>query len=266
MTMITDACSTTAPASMTDLQLDAYRRDGFVILYNFFSRDQIDELRCETDRLLTDCRELINPRNVRCRFMPHFETGESQFEVFDPVNDIAPVCEKLTRDARLRGVLRVVYGEAALLFKEKLIFKLPGARGYNLHQDIPRYWDGFPRSFVTVLIPIDPTNRQNGCTEVFSGYHTDFLSDNPEVYMLPEDTVDPARRTYLELDPGDIAIFHGLTPHRSDPNRSTAMRRTFYVSYNRASEGGDQRAAHYAEFRTRLEKRLNESGVESYFQ
>jgi len=197
--------------------------------------------------------------------MHHFETGESLFEVFDPVNDISTVCEKFTQDPRLLNALETVYGEPALLFKEKLIFKLPGARGYQLHQDIPLYWAGFPQSFVTVLIPIDQTSRQNGCTEVFSGYHTGFLSDNPDHYMLPDDSVDAARRTWLELAPGDIAIFHGLTPHRSDPNRSEAMRRTFYVSYNRASDGGDQRAAHYREFQQRTQKRLNEAGVEAYF-
>lgn len=29
-------------------------------------------------------------------------------------------------------------------------------------------WAGFPRTFLTVLIPIDPSSVENGCTEVFS--------------------------------------------------------------------------------------------------
>jgi ectoine hydroxylase-related dioxygenase (phytanoyl-CoA dioxygenase family) len=247
-------------------QLRDYARDGFVVIRGLFTAEEMLELQRESDRLLTDRKDLINPRNVRCRYMKHYATGEPLFEVFDPVNDISPVCERFTLDARLLGIMETLYGESALLFKEKLIFKPAGALGYNLHQDIPRYWKGFPASFVTVLIPIDQTNRQNGCTEVFSGYHADFLSDNPEVYMLPDDTVDPARRTCLELEPGDIAIFHGLTPHRSDANQSNSMRRTLYVSYNKASDGGDQRAAHYAEFGEKMRKRLQETGVEAYFE
>ena len=70
--------------------------------------------------------------------------------------------------------------------------------------------------------------------------------------MLPDDAVDSGRRTSLVLEPGDIAVFHGLTPHRSDPNRSSQMRRVLYVSYNAKSDGGDQRESHYAEFRERM--------------
>ena len=84
---------------------------------------------------------------------------------------------------------------------------------------------------------------------------------------MPDDTVDPARRTWLEMDPGDIAIFHGLTPHRSDPNRSTTMRRTFYVSYNAVSDGGDQRLAHYAEFQQKMRTRVeSQTGAPAYFR
>jgi ectoine hydroxylase-related dioxygenase (phytanoyl-CoA dioxygenase family) len=141
--------------------------------------------------------------------------------------------------------------------------------GYNLHQDIPRTWEGFPRSFMTVLIPIDPASEANGCTEVFSGYHHEFMSPpgRPDLYMLPPDSVDPARRTALVLEPGDVALFHGLTPHRSDPNRSQSMRRTFYVSYNARSDGGDQRAAHYREFQETMRQRLASTAAEPpYFR
>jgi hypothetical protein len=248
-------------------RLDDYRQHGFMIIRGLFSSSEMDELRDETERLLQGGSELISPRNLRCRYMPHFETGESLFEVFDPVNDISPTCERFAKDSRIMGIMVSIYGEPACLFKEKLIFKPPGATGYKLHQDIPLYWKGFPRTFVTVLMPIDRTTRENGCTEVYSGYHADFLSDSPDVYMLPDDTVDPARGTWLEMDPGDIALFHGLTPHRSQPNKSSTMRRTFYLSYNALSDGGDQRLAHYAEFQERMRPRVvSATGEPAYFR
>jgi hypothetical protein len=223
----------------------------------------------ETERLLAERHDLIDRCNLRCRFMPHVETGEKVFEVFDPVNDISPVCEKFSSDPKLLAIVESILGEPACLFKEKLIFKPPGVLGYNLHQDIPRYWEGFPRTFLTVLIPIDPTTTENGCTEVFSGYHHGFLSPagRPDLYMLPDEAVDPARRVKLIVDPGDVAVFHGLTPHRSDPNRSGGLRRVFYVSYNARSDGGDQRAAHYREFQERMRGHLTSQGRENpYFR
>jgi hypothetical protein len=252
---------------LSPVELEEYRRLGHVVRRGVFSAAEMAALRRESERLLTERGDLIDPCNLRCRYMAHVETGEKLFEVFDPVNDIAPVCRDFTTDARLAAMVESIYDEPACLFKEKLIFKPPGAMGYNLHQDIPRYWEGFPRTFLTVLIAIDAATPENGCTEVFSGYHHEFMSPpgRPDLYMLPDDAVDPERRVKLELEPGDVAIFHGLTPHRSDPNRSRAFRRTLYVSYNALSDGGDQRDAHYREFQERMRSHLASQGHDNTF-
>ncbi len=246
-------------------QLREYETHGFLVLRDVFHADEIGELLAETERLLTERRDLISPNNLRCRYMAHHQTGEPLFEVFDPVNDVSPVCERFTTDPRIVSAVESIYGEPACLFKDKLIFKPPGATGYRLHQDIPLGWKGFPQSFVTVLIPIDASSTGNGCTEVFAGYHSGHLSSNPSEYMLPDELVDETRRVNLELEPGDIAVFHGLTPHRSGPNRSGGMRRALYVSYNAISEGGDQRAAHYAEFQSKTRQRLEAQSAEPVF-
>jgi len=248
-----------------DQHLGQYRRDGFAVLRYCFNLSEMRALQADAERLLRDCADLIHPRNLRCRFMPHHESGELLFEVFDPVNDLSPVCEQFCRDRRVLDFVEAIYGEPACLFKDKLIFKPPGATGYRLHQDIPLGWKGFPQSFVTVLIPIDASSTGNGCTEVFAGYHSGYLSSNPGEYMLPDELVDEARRVNLELEPGDIAVFHGLTPHRSAPNRSGGMRRALYVSYNAISEGGDQRAAHYTEFQSKTRQRLESQSADPVF-
>jgi hypothetical protein len=252
--------------SLSPEEHEAYQKNGFLILRKVFSSTEMQALNAESERLLTERKDLIHPRNLRCRYMPHYQTGESLFEVFDPINDISPLCEQITHDARIMGYLESIYGGPASLFKEKLIFKPAGAKGYQLHQDIPAYWPGFPKSFVTILIPLDSCSPENGCTEVFKGYHHSHLSTSPQDYMLPEDIVDQSRKVNLILEPGDIAFFHGLTPHRSEPNKTSGMRRTFYVSYNALSEGGDQRTHHYQEFRQRMTQHLmSQSSEPVYF-
>jgi hypothetical protein len=252
---------------LTPSGLREYRDRGHVVVRQVFSRREMAELAGEAERLLTDCRDLISPHNLRCRYMPHVDTGERLFEVFDPICDVSPTCARFACDPRIGEILELIYGEAACLFKDKLIFKPPGALGYDLHQDIPLSWEVFPRSFVTVLIPIDRSTRENGCTEVYSGYHGGFLCDDPAIYMLPDHLVDDGRRVPLELEPGDVAVFHGLTPHRSAPNRSPGMRRTLYVSYNAASDGGDQRDDHYTRFHAMLRGRLPaDTAASTYFR
>jgi hypothetical protein len=245
-----------APGLLSRDQLRGWREDGFLILRDFFPVGQIAETAEEAAELLVRHRGLIDTRNLRTRFMPNVITGGEEFECFDPVIDLSLTCHRLALDARLLTVLGELYGEPACLFKDKLVYKPPGVKGYDLHQDYAP-WDSFPKSFLTVLIPLDDVDRDNGCTEVFPGYHTNgLLRPRGRKYEpLPADAVDESRAVPLILAVGDIAVFDGFTPHRSAPNRSGRWRRQFFPSYNRFSEGGHQRPQHYQEFREYMRQR-----------
>jgi ectoine hydroxylase-related dioxygenase (phytanoyl-CoA dioxygenase family) len=157
------------------------------------------------------------------------------------------------------AVLAALYGEEACLFKDKLIFKPPGAKGYGLHQDWIA-WPGFPRSFLTVLIPFDRADADNGCTQVFPGYHKQgaLSQEDGHYHELPAEVIDERRGVHLELERGDVAIFGGFTPHRSAPNRSARWRRQLFLSYNKHSDGGPQRDKHYQEFHRWIRARYAE--------
>ncbi len=255
-----------APAAPARHLAESYAADGFVIIRNVFRPDEIQELAGEASRLF-ELRELINSNNMRCRWQNHYQTGECRFDTFDPVIDLSPVMNRVARDPRLLEIVGSLYGEPACLFKDKLIFKPPGATGYALHQDYIG-WESFPKSFATLLVPIDAADAENGCTEVFPGYHrSGYLSPKDgEYHELPLSTVDELAGVKLVLAPGDIAVFSCMTPHRSSPNRSQTWRRQLYLSYNTQSEGGDQRDAHYAEFHGWLKKKYAQYGKrETYF-
>ncbi|MEZ5949136.1 MAG: phytanoyl-CoA dioxygenase family protein [Planctomycetaceae bacterium] len=244
-----------------------WKRDGYIIIRSLFGPGEIAALSDEAWKL-TYQRDLIDKRNLRCRFQQTHDGSECLWETFDPVIDLSPLCEQLAFDSRLFDVLHDLYGEPACLFKDKLIFKQPGTKGYELHQDWIS-WPGFPRSFLTVLIPVDAAYERNGCTEVFPGYHHNgsLSAEDGEYHQLSVDLVDESAGVKLVLDPGDVAIFDGFTPHRSGPNLSDSWRRQLYLSYNAFSDGGNQREAHYEQFREYLKKRYAEHDlVDTYFR
>jgi len=259
---VTDPGSAERRQGLSPQQHAEYDSRGFIVLRQLFCAEDIAELDAEARRLL--CRtDLISEKNLRCRFQPHVESGEQLFEVFDPVNDISPICARISAERRIVDVLRSIYDDEPCLFKDKLIFKPPGARGYDLHQDLPACWNGFPTTFTTVLIAIDPMHTENGCTEVFPGYHRNgLIAPDPDCeFRLSETAVDETQVVRLELDPGDVAVFGCYVPHRSAPNLSNHSRRAFYVSYNARSDGGEQRERHYAEFREYLLKHKRAQGA-----
>jgi 2-aminoethylphosphonate dioxygenase len=252
--------SAVSGAAVTSEQIETYDRDGFLILREVFGPDEIASLAAEAETLL-ERKELIDTQNIRCRWSDHAVTGECTFDCFDPVIDIGPVCRFFAYDERILAPLRQLYRDEAYLFKDKLIFKPPGVKGYQLHQDYIG-WPEFPETFVTVIVAIDSTEAANGATEVFPGYHRQgYLSPKDgEYHQLPLSTVEESTGVILELQPGDMAVFSGFTPHRSAPNASDSWRRQLYLSYNAARDGGDQRDAHYRQFHAWLVKKYAEYG------
>lgn len=246
---------------------EAYQTDGFTVIRGLFPSDLMVRAAAEAERLPDTCRHLVSVKNLRCRWQDNILTGECTFETFDPIIDLSPVCRELAFHPALLTALAELYGEPAELFKDKLIFKPPGVKGYGLHQDWIA-WDGFPRTFLTVLIPFDPADRDNGCTVVYPGYHRDgpLTPEDGRYRELPPGTVDEVHAVPLVLQPGDVAVFGGFTPHRSDPNRSGRWRRQLYLSYNARSDGGDQREKHYCDFHAWLRTKYSEHGkTDTYF-
>jgi len=258
--------TTHATTSLIDsAQAAQYHADGFLVVRQVFSADRIAELDAEAVRL-HQRTDLIDTNNIRCRWQNDVETGECRFDCFDPVIDLSAVCERTARDPRLLDIVGALYGEPACLFKDKLIFKAPGTLGYKLHQDYIS-WKSFPTSFLTAIVAIDAADAGNGATEVFPGYYQGgCLTPRDGMYhQLPDDAVDPSAGIVLDLAPGDVAIFSGYTPHRSEANRSPQWRRLLYLSYNALSDGGEQRDRQYTEFRGWLQDRYAEYGKTSTF-
>ncbi len=134
-------------------------------------------------------------------------------------------------------------GEPAVLYKEKINYKLPGGAGYAPHQDAPAYL--FVDSHVSSMVAIDDATLANGCLEVVTGMHQQVLPMD-DVGCIAADVVAGLEWAAVEVRAGETLWFHSRTPHRSGPNTSSLARRAIYPTYNAASEG-DLRADYYRE-------------------
>ena len=250
--------------ALTQAQRDAYREKGYLALRGVFAPDEVAEMKAECARLLAS--DYVHPDNRRTR--PRMVNGAALVERFDPVVDISPVFAALARDPRVLGPIRELYGGDMLLFKDKLIFKLPGMSGYTLHQDWA-WWQPFPRDIVSVTVAIDGADAANGALEVFPGYHDRLLSEPGVLRNMDAEEVarvDPAAGEMLETSPGDVVLFDGLTPHRSGPNTSERSRQQLYLSYC-AARHGDLYAAQAEHYRAYTEARMTgEERARTYFR
>ena len=222
--------------TLTSVQLDAYRRKGYVTLPGLFREDEVSRWAAECKRLLS--LGLANKYNIRTP--AHFIT-ETLWIVdrLDPVTDISDVFRDLAEDERVRGALRDILEDEAILFKDRLIYKMIGMRGYPIHQDYS-WWQEFPQELVNVAVAIDDADAENGALELFPGYHHRLLSTPGEMRHMNADEarqIDFDSGELMTTSPGDVIIFDCMTPHRSGPNVSNRLRRQLYLTYSPAKHG-----------------------------
>jgi ectoine hydroxylase-related dioxygenase (phytanoyl-CoA dioxygenase family) len=245
---------------LTSAHREAFLTQGYLVIKELFSALELAEVSREADQLLKR-DDLIDTENLRCRWQGDVQTGECLFDAFDPIIDLSASCAHLARHPRLLEALSDLYEDEPCLFKDKLIFRPPGAGGYGLHQDYIA-WPDFPRSFLTAAVALDPADLANGCMEVFPEGHCDgcLSSQDGFYHELAAGSVKSLEPVPLIMRPGDVAFFGCMMPHRSAPNHSDRWRRQLYLSYNARHDGGSQRERHYAHFHAWLSERYREHG------
>ncbi len=174
-------------------------------------------------------------------------------ENFTPFHD---GLRALLTEGPMLDTASALLGEPAVLYKEKVNYKLPGGAGYSPHQDAPAY--PFVTSHVSCMVAVDDATVDNGCLEVVSGRHNDVLPMD-DVGCIRADIAEQLEWVAVEVRAGETLWFHSRTPHRSGPNTSAQARRALYPTYNALAEG-DLRDDYYREKLAEFAKRSAAGG------
>jgi len=152
--------------------------------------------------------------------------------------------ELITRK-RMQQAVSELFADEAVLFKEKINYKLPGGGGFAEHQDVQAGWDRYGKLHITAMIAIDETTAANGSLQMIPGMHQQGVLGSMWAPLTDADT-DGVEYEPVHCQPGDAVFFDSYAPHRSAPNNTDKPRRVLYITYNAASDG-DQREQYYAD-------------------
>lgn len=223
----------------------AFRRHGFVVVRGLCDRREADEIGRWID-------EVASRPPERGGMMVYLE--ESRVEpgrrVLSRIEKFAEVhagLRELVRAEKIVARVEQLLGEPAVLFKEKVNFKLPGSGGFEAHQDMQPGWDDYAPYFLSVLVAIDDSTLENGCLELAAGQHRRGLLGERWKPLQGEQLAGVEFVPYPTA-PGDAVFFDCFVPHRSSPNPSGRPRRNVYLTFNRRSDG-DHRESYFADKR-----------------
>ena len=229
---------------ITDAMLDDWRRQGFLVVRGVYDAEEMAEIT----RWVNNIQHWPETAGEHMMYFENSQT-DPDTRMLNRVENFAPYHEQMATlfDTDLRAACSRLFEEEAVLFKEKINFKLPGGGGFEAHQDAQAGWERYASLYITATVIVDPATVENGCLELAHWDHRKALvGDLWE--PLAGNQLDGVEFVSYPGEPGDVLFFDSYLPHRSAPNLTDAPRRVLYVTYNKASEG-DHRERYYADKR-----------------
>lgn len=222
-----------------------FRRDGFLIVPGMVTTREISEVSRWID-------EITSWAPQKDRQMVYYEDsllkkGEKILSRIEKFVDYHESLRAFVHDERMIGRASELLGEAAVLFKEKINFKLPGGGGFKPHQDIQPGWDNYAPYFTSALVTVDESNARNGCLELAAGHHKRGMIGKSWKPLENKELEGIEFKKY-PMAPGDAAFFDCFVPHQSEANLTGKPRRNLYLTFNRLSDG-DHREKYFVDKR-----------------
>lgn len=246
-----------AQAPLTPMQVERFEQQGFLVVEDVFSADEVARMREAFERLEEIARRLGETTMADgSQFVVDVaDDGRRRIHRVVWCGAAAPVLSELGKDPRLVGMATQLLGASTA---EQLInqahFKFPGDEvAFEWHQDSKhrRYgtelWTDIngTGSFVETATAIDPMTLENGPLQFIPGSHLQgHISPDSDTGQLPEESYDPAEAVSVTMEPGSVALFGPYVIHGSPPNRGDDPRRLFlngfaYPGANRRDYPGE---------------------------
>jgi hypothetical protein len=249
------ARSTTGlPASplreVTDDEVDAFRRDGVVLLRGVLPLSWVDALDGPVDRVVGEGEAVdMGPMAGADDDAPAFAGGVDHWRAH-------PVFREFATASPLAGIVARLLGSRTVhLWEDSVLVKEPGSPFPTYFHTDDSYFHLTGRQVCTTWVPLDAADPDSGVVRWVRGSHLDGIDYRPNLFVTPEpipgtvgevvpdvlDTPELAERLVtFAVEPGDVTVHHARTLHGAPANTSDRRRRAVSVRYT----GDDVRYLH----------------------
>jgi ectoine hydroxylase-related dioxygenase (phytanoyl-CoA dioxygenase family) len=220
---------------LTQAQIDFYRENGFVVLDEFLTPDEL-ETWCEAvDEAVANRgkQRILGRQETR----PDDDYYENVFTQRVNLWQDNETIRKLILDPRLGKLAAELAGvDGIRIWHDQALIKRPWSNPTGWHLDNP-YWSFSSRDAITLWLALDDATVHNGCLYFLSGTHKLATFDNASIGPNIGDLfkVYPDWVT-LEAAPapmkaGSCSFHNGLIAHGAGANMTPGFRRAMTCAY-----------------------------------
>ncbi len=220
-----------------------YKEHGYVVIKNFLKKQHINKIK----------KKILLKKNFFENEYVYYENikNKKKLRRVEKISEQLVDVKDIVRSKKIFDLLKLLTNKNKVLFKDKLNFKYPGGKGYKPHIDghfywrdksnkVKKGWSIYSNSFTNVVIPLERTDKNNGCLFVSSKKNIKKLGKNWNRVTNKLDKFTPnIKKKYLNkfkftpaiLRAGDILFFDWYCAHKSIKNYSNKSRMIFYATY-----------------------------------
>lgn len=241
-----------------------FDRDGFVIVRQFLTGDELSRLATQIERYIREVVPGLSDAHAFYHDRTRPETlKQMQFMQVDSF------FQDYTQDPKWMTLAATLVGEPAECESPEW-FNKPAGLDHPTppHQD-NYYFNLKPPNVVTIWLALDKVDDENGCLRYLPGSHQRGFRPHARSNVLGFSQgitdfgpADEAAERKIHLAPGDAVAHHGMTIHRAEPNRSPARnRRAFAMVFKGVSCRRDE--AGFARYQESAKKQHEQMGLKT---
>ena len=223
-------------------QVKSYQDNGFVVIENFLSPDELDHWRKSVDTAVKERAGIKIPgKDIKTGEADGInEDSDYYAKVFDQLLNLWQTSEavkELMIDERIGKMAAQLSGSDGIrIWHDQALIKRPWANPTAWHLDTP-FWSFSDRRAISIWVALDDATLENGCLYFIPGSQklTTFskinIGRNMDGIFETYPQLRNMRTVAAPMKAGSCSFHNGLTVHGANANMTNGFRRAMTCAY-----------------------------------
>jgi len=228
--------------SITKDQIEFYQQNGYIIIEDFLSPEELNIWRNAVEAALTDRKGQKMPGKVATINEDDGINNDAEYfsKVFDQLINLWQTNEavkELMIDERIGKMAAELAGvDGIRIWHDQALFKKPWANPTSWHLDTP-FWSFTDRRALSIWVALDDATLENGCLFFIPESHQKTSFENPGIGKNMDSIFEiyPEFKTKgsiaAPMKAGSCSFHNGLTIHGAHANMTPGSRRAMTCAY-----------------------------------